>query len=181
MPDVCAFLDLSQMLMGAVAFLFCRVEAEKDVAVRTSILRASTASPTSGGPSLLCLPAVNSSPLANRISQARSPSLSPVQAAGGASVRRSLAVTDSGVQPRASAFGSFAGFRSSALSETLPDVYALAAQSCYTDKVPGLLSTSAAACIIVDGPPACTLPPVHNAPHVVCFNVPIHVCLRVCG
>jgi hypothetical protein len=45
-------------------------------------------------------------------------------------------VTDSGVQQRQSAFGSFAGFRASAISETLPDIAAMsAAQAAYTVKV----------------------------------------------
>jgi hypothetical protein len=113
--------------------LITRVEAEKDVAVRTSILRASSVSPPPPGPSLLCLPAIkSSSPDGGRSSQLRSPSLSPVAGARASG----LSVTDSGVQQRQSAFGSFVGFRASASSETLPDIAAMsAAQAAYTVKV----------------------------------------------
>lgn len=114
--------------------------------MRTSILRASSASPSGSQPSLLCLPAIHSSPLTSRTSLSpgqanRSPSLSPVTG-GGSSMRPSLAFTEGGAAARQhnSSFGSFVGFRSSAISETLPDVsqvtaFAAAQQSGYTDKV----------------------------------------------
>jgi hypothetical protein len=115
----------------------CSVEAEKDVAVRTSILRASSVSPSGAGPSLLCLPAVHSPPAVARSSMAVGSPLSPVS--GGSPLRPSMAMTDGGPQPRSSsAFGSFVGFRSSAISESLPDMSAaaaVAAAAAYTDKV----------------------------------------------
>lgn len=120
-----------------VASSCCRVEAEKDVAVRTSMLRASSASPTWPGPSLLCLPAVHSSPVSPS-SQPRSPSAAAVESSPSAA-RPYLSVTDAGALPRTSAFGSFSGFRSSAISEALPGALnataTAAAQVGYTDRV----------------------------------------------
>lgn len=95
--------------------------------MRTSIIRASSASPT--GTSLLCLPAISGSP---RSSQVRSPSL--LAGTSGAGRTSGLSVTDSGVQQRPSGFGSFVAMRPSAFSETLPDISAAAAAA-YTDKV----------------------------------------------
>lgn len=95
--------------------------------MRTSIIRASSASPT--GTSLLCLPAISGSP---RSSQVRSPCL--LAGTGGAGRTSGLSVTDSGVQQRPSGFGSFVAMRPSAFSETLPDISAAAAAA-YTDKV----------------------------------------------
>jgi hypothetical protein len=136
----------------------CSVEAEKEVVARTSILRASTASPTSQGhhgTSLLCMPPVASTSYAcdapsgcgssNSPGRARQASLSPASpaAAGGTAGAGSVPCNS---RPSFSAdargFGSFAfGARASGAAAVagaahgqLPCALGAPAGSCYTEQ-----------------------------------------------